>query len=949
MKKLLSLSALFLCSLAAWAQTYFSTDGIKYKIISEDEKTVEVAKKTYTGDIVIPEKVVRLNGTEYSVTSIGSSAFRNCSGLTSVTIPNSVTSIGNLAFDGCGGLTSINIPSSVNSIEDYTFRNCSGLTLINIPNSVTTIGYEAFRGCTNLTSLTIPNSVASIGNSAFDECSGLTSVTISNSVTNIGYRVFFGCSGLTSVTIPESVTSIGESAFYGCSGLTSVSIPNSVTSIGQGAFWNCSSLTSVTIPNSVTNIATQTFDSCSSLASVTIPNSVTTIEDGAFADCSALTSINIPNSVTSIGMSAFYGCSALTSINIPNSVTSIGMEAFYCCSALASINIPNSVTSIGDFAFKGCTELAVTFNCKEIVSDWYGAFDGIKEMIIGDGVESCNLTITCPKLTFRCKKIGKRYSSRDVNEIIFGEEVEEIETFALSSLAPLSVTYLSDKIFTSFSFNNLQSIVIGPKVRSINRNKLIKFDDITSIIVDSENTRYDSRNNCNAIIATASNTLVAGFKNTTIPNSVTSIGSSAFSSCSGLTSINIPNSVTSIGQMAFYDCSGLTSVTIPESVTSIGERAFWDCRGLTSLIIPNSVTDIGINAFCGCSGLTSITVESENPNYDSRDNCNAIIETSTNTLISGCMNTVIPNTVTSISYNAFFGCNGLTSVTIPNSVSSIGADAFYGCRSLTEIYSMISEPFEIATTCWQNVNKDIPLYVPAGCKAKYEATPGWNEFTNIVEIKEAAELEPVDESDNTDYGNGDIDDTTELNGNVVGNIYYNIADENGAYSSSEGCIILKKSTRDSSVEGTDIFGEEFKNNLTGIIFKVHAGSGTIKVNAEAIGNMILKVKVGNNAPLSIELQGKMKASFPYTVSEESYVYIYGGESSSAAKGTRAVDTESVLKIYGIEWSETYEPSGIESLNNGPDAKTVIYNLNGQRINNPSRGIYIVNGRKVLVK
>ena len=127
-------------------------------------------------------------------------------------------------------------------------------------------------------------------------------------------------------------------------------------------------------------------------------------------------------------------------------------------------------------------------------------------------------------------------------------------------------------------------------------------------------------------------------------------------------------------------------------------------------------------------------------------------------------------------------------------------------------------------------------------------------------------------------------------------------------------------------------------------------SGTIKVNAEAIGNMILKVKVGNNAPLSTELQGKMKAIFPYTVSEESYVYIYGGESSSvAAKGTRAADTESVLKIYGIEWSETYEPSGIESLNNGSDSGTVIYNLSGLRVKEPTHGVYVKNGRKVIVK
>ncbi|MCI6728479.1 MAG: leucine-rich repeat domain-containing protein, partial [Bacteroidales bacterium] len=166
---------------------------------------------------------------------------------------------------------------------------------------------------------------------------------------------------------------------------------------------------------------------------------------------------------------------------------------------------------------------------------------------------------------------------------------------------------------------------------------------------------------------------------------VTSIGSSAFSGCSGLPSVTIPNSVTSIGSSAFSGCSGLTSVTIPNSVTSIGRWAFSGCSGLTSVTIPNSVTSIGSSAFAGCSGLTSIVVEDGNPVYDSRNNCNAIIETATNTLHSGCKTTITPNSVTSIGDDAFRGCSGLTSVTIPNSVESIGDDAFGGCSGLTSV------------------------------------------------------------------------------------------------------------------------------------------------------------------------------------------------------------------------------------------------------------------------
>ena len=200
-----------------------------------------------------------------SVTSIGEYAFKKCTELTSVTIPNSVTSIGNWAFYECSSLTSVTIPNSVTSIGYEAFSGCSGLKNVTIPDSVTSIGSCAFSDCSGLTSITIPNRVTSIGEYAFYECSSLTSVTIPNSVTSIGYAAFSGCSGLKNVTIPDSVTSIGDSAFWGCGGLTSVTIPNSMTSIGDSAFKGCTGLTSVTIPDSVTSIDRDAFRGCSKL------------------------------------------------------------------------------------------------------------------------------------------------------------------------------------------------------------------------------------------------------------------------------------------------------------------------------------------------------------------------------------------------------------------------------------------------------------------------------------------------------------------------------------------------------------------------------------------------------------------------------------------------------------------------------------------------------------
>ena len=271
--------------------------------------------------------------------------------------------------------------TGLSSIDDYAFYKCSGLTSVSIPNSVTTIGSSAFNGCSGLTSVTIPNSVTTIGDRAFKGCTGLTSVTIGNSVTTIGSSAFEGTpwfnnqpDGLvyagmvaykykgtmpsgTSIVLKDGCTGIAGGAFHYCTGLTEVTIPNSVTSIGSSAFSGCSGLTEVTIPNSVTTIGGMTFYNCTGLTEVTIPNSVTTIGDNAFNYCNGLTQVTIPNSVTTIGYRAFYGCTGLTSVTIPNSVTTIGDGAFQYCTGLTSVTIPNSVSTIGGSVFDGCKYL----------------------------------------------------------------------------------------------------------------------------------------------------------------------------------------------------------------------------------------------------------------------------------------------------------------------------------------------------------------------------------------------------------------------------------------------------------------------------------------------------------------------------------------------------------------------------------------------------------------
>ena len=333
MKKVLLFFALFMGLFAtSWAYDFsaVSPSGhtLFYEIISSGVKvTNEFSNHTYsnapTGTLTIPSSVV-YNGNTYSVTSIDNSAFTGCSGLTSVTIPNSVTSIGVGAFSYCSGLTSFTIPNSVTSIGIYAFYGCNSLAIVNYNATNCIYNYPADNPC-----------------APFTECPSLITLNIGDNVTHIPNYIFYSCSGLTSVTIGNSVTSIGDYAFYCCSGLTSLTIPNSVTSIGERAFALCSGLTSLTIPNSLTSIGEAAFASCSGLTSLTIPNSVTSIGKSAFKDCSGLTSVTIGNSVTNIGESAFNGCNSLMSITFDGRTPpTVGENAFYNVPSNVSVTIP---------------------------------------------------------------------------------------------------------------------------------------------------------------------------------------------------------------------------------------------------------------------------------------------------------------------------------------------------------------------------------------------------------------------------------------------------------------------------------------------------------------------------------------------------------------------------------------------------------------------------------
>ena len=713
---------------------------------------------------------------EDDVITIGDMAFLGCSNLISITIPNSVTTIGQSAFAECSSLTSVNIPNSVTTIGTTAFQNCSSLTSISIPEGVEKIGYGLFRYCSSLASVTIPNSVTSIETDAFNG-TAFTSINIPEGVTSIGAYAFYECKKLTSVTLPNSLTTIGRSAFSGCSNLTFITIPNNVTTIDENAFVS-SGLTSVTIPSSVTKLGKFAFSNCKALTNVTIESNavvamsrhpqhgyeyeaglystfgeqvqkyiigdeVTSIGSYAFYSCDELTSVVIGNSVTTIGPSAFELSKKLESVTFGKSVKKIGNRAFYSCEALSSIILPEGVDNLLSGTFVGCNAKTISlpstltkFEGRPFVScrgleDVYCYAENIPE---GSGTFFGDCYITNAVLHVPAGSVELYKATEPWNQFYKVKAISEyIDGFYYSLSGSKATVVAGDTQYTGNVTIPSSFIYKGVtyNVTSIGANAFSNCTGLTSI---------------------------------TIPNSVTDIANSAFKNCTGLITVTIESNalvsanrtittplstifgsqvknyilgeeVTGIGTCAFADCRSLRSIAISNSVTSIGNNAFYNCINLSSIVISSNVTNIDSGAFNLCSGLTSIVVADGNTIYDSRGECNAIIETASNTLVTGCKNTVIPNNVTTIGTYAFTGCSGLTSITIPNSVTSIGELSFRFCTGLLDVYCYSENVPEADPTSFDYSNiANATLHVPESLLETYKSTLPWSNFYKIVRI-----------------------------------------------------------------------------------------------------------------------------------------------------------------------------------------------------------------------
>ncbi|MBR0178203.1 MAG: leucine-rich repeat protein [Bacteroidales bacterium] len=451
-----------------------------------------------------------------------------------------------------------------------------------------------------------------------------------------------------------------------------------------------------------------------------------TINWNEFSNCSSLTSIEIPNSVTSIGGYAFYWCNGLSTIEIPSSVTSIGEDAFGYCSGLTSmIVLANTPPSLGGGVFYYMDmSIPVYVPCgyeEAYSSIGWGGFSSFMGMCSGtvtvaanpaeggtvtgggtfEGGQSCTVTATPNE--------GYVFVRWTANGRPVSTSVEY--TFPVAGDMALVAHFASNGPIT-FADDNVKAICVSNW--DTDGDGELSYAEAAAVTDLGTVFQYNED--------------ILVFEELQYFISLTSIESTTFESCTNLTSIEIPNSVTSIEYAAFWNCFGLISIEIPNSVTVIGNRVFCYCSSLTSIEIPNSVIAIGNGAFNYCSGLEQIVVETGNTVYDSRDNCNAIIETATNSLIAGCKSTIIPNSVKTIGASAFEGCTDLTSIEIPNSVTSIEYAAFWNCYALTSIKENALTPPVLGAEAFNATY--CPIYVPYESLAAY--LTDWSQYEDRI-------------------------------------------------------------------------------------------------------------------------------------------------------------------------------------------------------------------------
>jgi hypothetical protein len=600
--------------------TYYKNPNVKGVYIPDNVKEIGPGSfDKFTGLIT----VTGCSGVE----KIEASAFQSCTALKNASFIK-VKEIGYRAFKGCTALETIGL-GAVNEQEigEEAFDGCTALSG-SIPVNGT-VGRCAFRNCEKITKVDISTTADSIGPAAFIGCSELETIEFNgNTKLRIGNRAFYGIKKVRTLLVGG--VSIGEDAFSKDEndldqpeGLESVTFSPSVKIIGSSAFRWWGSLKHLDLGTSVEFIGNNAFTECG-MEAVQFSPEVKIIDSYAFYECPNLKKVEIPKKTKIIGNSAFYKCPKLTEVTMTG-VDSIADAAFYKCEELTSIALGDSLRFLGNYAFEGCTKI-----------EGHIKFPKPLEYIGWKNFSGC----------------------RKITGIDLSDELKGIGWEAFRECSGITKLTLPGK---------LEAVADGAFYNCWNIESKLVF-----------------------------------------PATMKNIGFRAFHNCEKLQGIDLKHAseLESIGFQAFYGCDGLTGeLWIPDAVTTVGKEAFWFCSGINSLYIGASLTEVGENAFISfpSGNLTSIIVNKNNPKYDSREDCNAMIETATNTLYKGCCRSFIPQSVTAIGDDAFQGCDIIGEINIPDGVTSIGDDAFAHCyrlREIPQLYSIVTIGDQAFEACY---------------------------------------------------------------------------------------------------------------------------------------------------------------------------------------------------------------------------------------------------------
>jgi len=536
-----------------------------------------------------------------NTTIIASSAFTGLHFLKKVSIPEGVTSIGNNAFSDCEKLSNITLPESLQTIGESAFENCVNLTEIKLSDSLTKIGYKAFSG-TGLSEITIGKNVSNIVAAAFAFCpsfikfyvdsenayysegpggllysknlktiisfpSGIVgSFNVDSSVNTISPYAFYGSVNLTGITISNSVTSMGEYAFAYSKALESICIPGSISTIGENTFLSCSELKNVVLSEGVTTVSNYAFRSCDKLTDVTLSSTVSTLLC-AFPDCISIKNITIPHNVTDIKGATFQGCTALTDVVLQGNVTDIEGSAFNNCPNLKNIDLPVSLKTIGERAFAKCgslTHIVIPDGITAIGDYAFSECGGLTEIIVPANIITLNQGIF-----YKCVNL----SSVELKGAItaFGNSA----FYGCTKITSFTIPETTETIENYVFFNSgVTTINIPKNVSSIGIYAFANCKNFMSYTVDSANSSY---------FAGADGVLLSHDK------------ASIVSYASGKTgSYTISDNVETIDNYAFGYCNGLPKVTIPASVKSIKSNAFSNSDNLVNVTFKGEIPEDGI-------------------------------------------------------------------------------------------------------------------------------------------------------------------------------------------------------------------------------------------------------------------------------------------------------------------------------------------------------------------